>query len=78
MRRPTPHYTQVRNPAANGPAGRIAVALDIVPDEDDPHALLAAQDVYGEPLAQVRVVANFKLTLASAESWVANDYRKPS
>ena len=60
------------------PAGTIDVTLDIVPDEDDPHALLAAQDVYGEPLAQGRVVANFKLTLASAESWVANDYRKPS
>ena len=60
------------------PAGTIDVTLDIVPDEVDPHALLAAQDVYGEPLAQVRVVANFKLTLASAESWVANDYRKPS
>jgi hypothetical protein len=58
-------------------AGTVDVTLDIVPDEDDPHALLAAQDVFGELLAQVRVAPNFKLTMASAESWVANEFRKP-
>jgi len=36
----------------NAPAGRITVTLDVVPDEDDPHALLAAQDAAGEALAQ--------------------------
>ena len=59
------------------PGGTIDVTLDIVPDEDDPHALLAAQDIFGEQLAQVRVAPSFKLTVASAESWVASDYRRP-
>jgi hypothetical protein len=58
-------------------AGRIRVTLDIVPDDDDPHALLAAHDRDGEPLAQVRVVAGFKLSAASAEAWIDGGYRRP-
>jgi len=58
-------------------AGRISVTLDIVPDEDDPHALLAAHDAAGEPLARLRVAAAFKLNAASAAAWVDSDYRKP-
>jgi hypothetical protein len=59
------------------PAGRITVTLDIVPDEDDPHALLAAHDAAGEALARVRVAAGFKLSAASAGAWIADDFRKP-
>ena len=58
-------------------AGRIGVTLDIVPDEDDPHALLAAVDAAGEPLAQTRVGAGFKLNAASARAWIEDDFRKP-
>jgi hypothetical protein len=58
-------------------AGRITVTLDIVPDDDDPHAFLAAQDADGEPLARVRVAAGFKLSAASAAAWIENDFRKP-
>jgi hypothetical protein len=58
-------------------AGRVLVTLDIVPDEFDPHALLAAQDEFGEPVAQVKVRADFKLTMASATAWVEADYAKP-
>ena len=58
-------------------AGRVKVTLDIVPDEDDPHALLAAFDVTGEPLAQWRVAVNHKLTPASAGAWVAAGLLKP-
>ena len=58
-------------------AGRINVTLDIVPDEDDPYAMLGASDVNGEALAQVRVEANFKLSTASAHAWISNDYRQP-
>jgi len=58
-------------------AGRVLVTLDIVPDEFDPHALLAAQDEFGERLAQVKVRPDFKLTLAGATAWVEADYRKP-
>ena len=57
---------------------RVTVALDIVADEDDPHALLSASDVLGETLAQVRVAAGFKLNVGSATAWVDDDYRKPA
>jgi hypothetical protein len=63
--------------ALSSAAGRITVTLDIVPDDDDPHALLAAVDVAGEELAKVRVKAGFKLTPASAAAWVEDDYRRP-
>ncbi|WKB51838.1 hypothetical protein [Eleftheria terrae] len=57
---------------------RIVVTLDIVPDEDNPHALLSAEDALGERLAQVRVPPTFKLTRASAAAWVADEFRKPA
>jgi hypothetical protein len=56
---------------------RIVVMLDIVPDDDNPYALLSAQDDSGEPLAQVRVGAGFKLDRASASAWVAADFQRP-
>ena len=59
------------------PQGQVRVTLDIVPDEDHPYAMLAAFDQDGEPLAQVRTSAAFKLTAASAAAWIDNDYRKP-
>jgi hypothetical protein len=57
---------------------RITVSLDIVPDEDNPYALLSAQDEGGAQLAQVRVAASFKLNRASAVAWVENDFGKPA
>jgi hypothetical protein len=56
---------------------RITVTLDVVPDEDDPHALLGAHDAAGEPLARVRVGPGFRLGAASATAWIENDFRKP-
>jgi hypothetical protein len=53
------------------------ITLDIVPDEDDPYALLSAQDEDGTQLAQVRVAPNFKLNRSSAEAWIAEEFRKP-
>jgi len=58
-------------------AGPIRVTLDIVPDDDDPHALLAALDAGGDTLAQVRVAAGFKLSAASAEAWIDGGYARP-
>jgi hypothetical protein len=55
----------------------LKVTLDIVPDEDNPYAMLAATDKAGEQVARVRVDANFKLTQSSAASWVENDFRAP-
>jgi hypothetical protein len=59
-------------------AGRVLVTLDIVPDEFDPHAVLAAQDEFGEQLAQVKVRPDFKLTSASASAWIDAGYSKPA
>ena len=58
-------------------SGRVLVTLDIVPDEFDPHALLAAQDEFGEQIAQVKVRPDFRLTMASATAWIEAEYRKP-
>ena len=55
----------------------IHVALDVVPDEDEPHALLSAHDPDGAQLAQVTVRADFKLNAVSAEAWIAGGYGKP-
>lgn len=59
------------------PAGRITVTLDIVPDEDDPHATLKAVDAAGEELARHRVAPNFRLNQASATAFAEGSYRKP-
>lgn len=56
---------------------RITVTLDIVPDEFEPYAVLAAQDAMGESITQVRVSAGFKLNTASAAAWIENGYRRP-
>jgi hypothetical protein len=57
---------------------QVQIVLDIVPDEDDPHALLSAHDLDGEQLAQVKVSASFKLNTTSAYAWAENAYRKPA
>ena len=56
---------------------RWTVALKIVPDEDDPHGLLSAENAFGERVEAVRVRADFKLNVASANAWVADEFRKP-
>ncbi|MES2262890.1 MAG: hypothetical protein V4724_30575 [Pseudomonadota bacterium] len=58
-------------------AAYITVNLDITPDEDDAYATLTAFDPYGEELAQVRVAPNFKLSVASATTWIESGYRRP-
>jgi len=71
------HATLHKSLQLNLPSGGVKVNLDIVPDEDDPYALLSAYDDMGEQLAQVKVAASFKLSRASAEAWVENDYSRP-
>ena len=58
-------------------AARWNVTLDIVPDEDDPHAMLAAHDAFGELAARLRVRADFRLNAASAQAWVESGFAKP-
>lgn len=57
--------------------GELKVTLDIVPDEDNPYAMLAAIDEMGEQVARVRVDAGFKLSPSSALAWIENDFRAP-
>ena len=59
-------------------AGRINVSLDIVADEDNPHALLTARDASGAELAQVRVGVSFKLGMANASAWIADEFQQRS
>jgi hypothetical protein len=57
--------------------GRVEVTLDIVPDDDDAHAWLAATDAAGVQLARVRVAAGFKLSPGSATAWVNGGFGRP-
>ncbi len=57
--------------------GELKVTLDIIPDDDDPYALLTAIDQMGEQVAQVRVAPTFKLTPGSASDWIENGFRAP-
>jgi len=74
QRRAMLHKTQS---VAGADGARVRVDLDVVPDEDDPHAVLSAWDDAGECLAKARVLPNFKLTAASASRWVASSFREP-
>ena len=56
---------------------RWRVTLDIVADEDDPHALLAAHDAFGECAATWRVRPDFRLSTASASAWIEAGFGKP-
>ena len=58
----------------NSDEGSVDVTLDIVPDEFEPYAILAARDTDGTELAQVRVPPNFKLTPTSALKWIADGF----
>ena len=56
---------------------RVRVALAIVPDEEGATATLTALDGFDEELARVPVPPSFKLTLDSAQAWVASGYQRP-
>jgi len=61
----------------NGKDSRVTVLLRIVPDEDNPYALLSAQDEGGDALAEVTVSASFKFNRQTAQAWVDADFAKP-
>jgi len=71
------HALHHKSVVVDAPSGRVDVTLEIVPDEDDPHAFLRASDAAGEPLAEVRVAASFRLSATSATAWVEDGFRKP-
>ncbi len=71
------HATLHKSVIVNTALATIIVNLDIVPDEDDPYAMLSALDEIGDQIAEVRVAPNFKLTRGSAEQWIENEFRRP-
>ena len=58
-------------------AGALRITLDIVPDEFDPHAFLAAFDEGGDELARVKVRPDWRLSQASALAWFEADFARP-
>jgi hypothetical protein len=72
------HATLHKSISLTTAEGRISVTLDIVADESDPYAVLAAQDAFAVQLAEVRVAPGFKLNLASATAWVEDEFRQPA
>ncbi|WP_353136182.1 hypothetical protein [Limnohabitans sp.] len=71
------HATLHQSVTVNGKTGRITALLDIVPDDDNPYAILSAQDDGGDTLAEVRVEAGFKLNRNTAQAWVDAGFEKP-
>ena len=57
---------------------RVRVSLQIVPDEDNPHAVLSAVDESGDTLGEVRVPPTFKLDAESAFAWIEGGYQRPA
>ena len=58
-------------------AQSLRITLDIVPDDDDPYAVLTAHDATDVPLAQIRVGPGFTLNKATANAWVDDGFRAP-
>ena len=71
------HAQHHKNVTVTIASARYRITLDIVPDEDDPHAMLAAANTFGDVLARVRVRADFRLTVGSATAWIEDDFRRP-
>ena len=71
------HASLHQSVTVNGLAGRITVLLDIVPDDDNPYAVLTAQDEGGDTLAEVKIEAGFKLNRQTAQAWVDACFAKP-
>ena len=56
---------------------RMHVDLDVIPDEDDPHAILTVHDAAGEVVTRGRVPPSFKLTAESARRWIDEGGSEP-
>ena len=59
------------------PSGTVLVTLDIVPGEDEAHAVLAAQDEAGVEQARVKVQPGFKLNPDTARAWIDAGFGRP-
>ncbi len=71
------HATLHQSITVTARAARVTVALDIVPDEENPTAVLSARDEGDDLLAEVRVAPSFKLNRSSAVAWVESGFARP-
>ena len=71
------HAQSNQSVTVSGQDGRVTVLLRIVPDEDNPYAVLSAQGDGGDTLAEFKVDAGFKLNRQTAQAWVDADLAKP-
>ena len=72
------HASLHQSLAVTAQAGRITVSLDIVPDEEHPHALLSAHAADGQLLASVQVSPAFRLNRAGAVGWADSGFARPA
>ncbi|OWT80312.1 MULTISPECIES: hypothetical protein [unclassified Achromobacter] len=68
------HATLHKSVKIDAAEGRLTVKLDIVPEEDEPYAVLSAYDELGEKLAETRVPPNYKLSVQRASDWAAGGF----
>ncbi|WP_143131153.1 hypothetical protein [Noviherbaspirillum humi] len=59
----------------DGDEGEVDVQLLVIPDDDDPHAVLTACGRGGERLASEIVPADFRMTRDNAARWVRSGFR---
>jgi hypothetical protein len=71
------HAERHRSVTVTAGADRVRVTLDIVTDEDEPFATLAAFDDAGDQIASVRVRADYRLNAKAASAWIETGYRRP-
>lgn len=71
------HAELNKNVSVSVDGRRIRVELAIVPDEEGATANLRALDEFQELLACVPAPPTFKLTVDSAQAWIASDFVKP-
>jgi len=72
------HAMLHKSMTVNTISATIHIALDIVPDEDDPYAMLSARDDDDNLIAQRRVSPAYKLTMASATAWIEDGFSMTS
>ena len=71
------HATLHQSISVTARAARVTVSLDIVPDDENPSAVLSARDEGDDLLAEVRVAPSFKLSRSSAVAWVESGFARP-
>jgi hypothetical protein len=71
------HATRHQSIIVTARAARVTVSLDIVPDDENPTAVLSATGDDGERLAEVRVAPSFKLNRSSAVAWADSGFARP-